>query len=266
MKLERLGACLSVLVVTVLVFATIRKNEQKETIDLYSQPKEISYKQEKNIDLNIIKDIIDNGVNTLKGNTQKYVKQEEAKQKEEKKKKEQQKKKEEEKAITVAKTNETKKEVSTKVVQKKVEVKKEESKKVFDNMTMEQLTAKLNKSLNSTLSNKGNIFAKYSIKYGVDPYLATAIALHETGCAWNCSNLVKQCNNVGGQKGSPGCGGGSYKSFPTLEAGIEGFISNLYYNYYKQGLNTPEKMNSKYAASTTWATQVNNYIKSIKSK
>ena len=264
MKIERLGVCLSVLVVTVLAFAPISKNEENKTIDLYSQPKEISYKQERSVDLTIVKNMIDDGINILKANTKKYVKKQELKKEEKKEKKEEKKK--EEKTTTVSKTTETKKEVSTKAVEKKVEVKKQEPKKVFDNLTMEQLTAKLNKSLNSTLSNKGNIFAKYSIQYGVDPYLATAIALHETGCAWNCSNLVKQCNNVGGQKGSPGCGGGSYKSFKTLDAGIEGFISNLYYNYYKQGLNTPEKMNSKYAASTSWATQVNNYIKSIKSK
>ena len=144
--------------------------------------------------------------------------------------------------------------------------KKEQTVKVFDNMTINELSSKLNKSLNSTLSNKGNIFARYAIEYGVDPYLAVAIALHETGCSWECSELVKKCNNVGGQKGSPGCGGGSYKSFSTLDAGIEGFISNIYNNYYKYGLDTPEKMNSKYAASTTWASAVNRYINSIKSK
>lgn len=137
-------------------------------------------------------------------------------------------------------------------------------KKVYNNMTMKELEKKLNKSLNSTLSNTGNLFAKYSIKYGVDPYLAVAIALHETGCKWECSTLVKQCNNVGGQKGSPGCGGGAYQSFSTLEEGIHGFIYNIYNNYYKHGLNTPELMNRKYAASTTWSTKVNSYITSIK--
>lgn len=136
--------------------------------------------------------------------------------------------------------------------------------KVYNDMTMEELEAKLNRSLNSTLSNTGNLFAKYSIKYGVDPYLAVAIALHETGCKWECSTLVKQCNNVGGQKGSPGCGGGTYKSFATLEEGIHGFIYNIYNNYYKHGLNTPELMNSKYAESRTWSKKVNNYIVSIK--
>lgn len=155
--------------------------------------------------------------------------------------------------------------VSTTVTGEAIKVKKVPIvKKVYNNMTMEELTNKLNKSLTSTLSNTGHLFAKYSIKYGVDPYLAVAIALHETGCKWGCSNLVKQCNNVGGQKGSPGCGGGTYKSFSSLEAGIHGFIYNIYNNYYKYGLNTPELMNRKYAASKTWSTKVKAYMTSIK--
>ena len=132
-------------------------------------------------------------------------------------------------------------------------------------MTMEELTKKLNQSLNSTISNKGNLIATYSLEKGVDPILATAIILQETGCKWECSYLVKACSNVGGIKGSPGCNG-SYKRFPSLNDGIKQFIDNLYENYYSKGLNTPEKMNSKYAESTSWATRVNNYINEIKSQ
>ena len=131
-------------------------------------------------------------------------------------------------------------------------------------MTLEQLTDKLNRSLTSTLSGKGDIFARRSIELGIDPYLSIAIVLHETGCTWNCSNLVKQCNNVGGMKGYPTCGNSSYKYFPTLEDGINGYIDNLYNNYVAQGLTTPELINPKYAASQTWATQVNRYIDKIK--
>ena len=50
--------------------------------------------------------------------------------------------------------------------------------------------------------------------------------LHETGCKYKCSNLVVSCNNVGGQKGSPSCGGGSYKYYATLDDGIVGHIEN----------------------------------------
>lgn len=135
---------------------------------------------------------------------------------------------------------------------------------VYDGMTLEELSAKLDRSLNSTLAGKGSTFASYSIELGLDPYLALAIVLEETGCKWECSELVKQCNNVGGQKGSPGCWGGSYRSFPTLDEGIKGYLDNLYYNYYAKGLTTPEMINPIYAESTSWASKVNNYIEQIR--
>ncbi len=130
---------------------------------------------------------------------------------------------------------------------------------IYDNLTMEQLVNKLNKSLNSSLKGTGNLYAKYALEQGVDPYLATAITLHETGCKWSCSSAVKNHNNVGGMMS-----GGSLIHFDTLESGISSFISNLKRNYYDKGLNTPELMNKKYAASSTWATKINNYINIIK--
>lgn len=136
---------------------------------------------------------------------------------------------------------------------------------VYDGLTMEELSAKLNRSLNSTVSGKGELFASYSLEKGVDPYLAVSIMLLETGCKWTCSGLVQKCNNVGGQKGSPNCSGG-YRSYPTLDDGIRGFIDNLANNYYAYGLTTPEAMNKKYAESTAWASKVNNYMSSVKAK
>lgn len=135
---------------------------------------------------------------------------------------------------------------------------------VWDGLTMSELTDKLNRMLNSTLAGKGEIFATHSLELGMDPYLAVAIVLQETGCQWNCSYLVNACNNVGGQKGSPGCDGGSYKAYSTLDEGIIGYLDNLYYNYYAYGLTTAEAMNPKYAESTAWAYNVNSYIEKIK--
>lgn len=135
---------------------------------------------------------------------------------------------------------------------------------VWDNLTMGELTDKLNRVLNSNLTGKGEIFAVHSLELGMDPYLAVAIVLQETGCSWNCSYLVNACNNVGGQKGSPGCDGGSYKAYSTLDEGIIGYLDNLYYNYYAYGLTTAEAMNPKYAESTAWAYNVNSYIEKIK--
>ncbi len=133
---------------------------------------------------------------------------------------------------------------------------------VYDGMTMEELTNKLNLSLKSSLSGYGSSFANYAIQYGVDPYLALAITLHETGCNWTCSSLVQSCNNVGGMKGSGGCG--SYAKFDSLDAGIEAMISNLARNYIQKGLTTPETIGPKYAASATWSSKINYYIEQIK--
>ena len=137
---------------------------------------------------------------------------------------------------------------------------------VYDGLTMGELADKLNRSLNSTISGKGYLIASYSLQLGIDPYMATAIILHETGCNGTCSSLVRECNNVGGQKGGPSCGGGAYKAYATLDEGIMGYLDNLYCNYYSYGLTTPETIGPKYAASTTWASQVNNYIALIRSR
>lgn len=135
---------------------------------------------------------------------------------------------------------------------------------VYEGMTIEQLSEKLDRVLTSTLEGTGTIFATKSIELGIDPYLAVAIVLHETGCKWTSSKLVQQCNNVGGMKGSPGCNGGSYRKFDTLEEGITKYMENLYKNYYAYGLTTPETINPKYAASPAWADKVNYYIKYIR--
>lgn len=135
---------------------------------------------------------------------------------------------------------------------------------VYDGMTLNELSNKLDRYLNSNLNGMGSVYAIKSLELGVDPYLAVAISMHETGCKWNCSKLVRECNNVGGMKGKPSCGNGSYRKFDTLEEGISKFIENIANNYYAYGLTTPEAMNHKYAASKTWATKVNNYINEIK--
>ena len=137
---------------------------------------------------------------------------------------------------------------------------------VFDGLTMNGLADKLNRSLNSTISGKGYLIASYSLQLGIDPYVATAIILHETGCNGTCSALVRECNNVGGQKGGPSCGGGAYKAYSTLDEGIMGYLDNLYRNYYSKGLTTVETIGPKYAASTTWASKVNNYVALVRSR
>ena len=132
---------------------------------------------------------------------------------------------------------------------------------VYDGMTLNELSAKLNRSLKGVLANKGNLIATRCLKYGVDPYVAVAIMLHETGCSYRCSSLSTKYYNFGGMKGGKG-----YMHFASIDAGINKFIDNLYYGYYKKGLNTPEKMNKKYAESTSWSIKINEYVNKIKNK
>ena len=138
---------------------------------------------------------------------------------------------------------------------------KEEDLIVYDGMTMEELASKLDRSFKNELSGKGYLYASYSLEKGVDPYLAAAISLEETGCNYNCSNLVKSCNNVGGMVGS-GCNG--FSAWPTLDDGIRAFIDNIYRNYVAYGLVTADTMNPKYAENPMWSVNVNNYINIIK--
>lgn len=137
---------------------------------------------------------------------------------------------------------------------------------VFEGMTIEELSAKLDRSLKNEIAGKGYVIATNCLEMGVDPYVATAIILHETGCNAKCSNLVKLCNNVGGQKGKPRCGNTSFRAFDSLDAGIIGMISNLSRNYYGIGLNTVELIAPKYCEGNTWAGKINNYIKTIRAK
>lgn len=132
---------------------------------------------------------------------------------------------------------------------------------VYDGMTMTELSNKLNKSLNGVIANKGELIAIKCIKYGIDPYVAVAIMLHETGCSWKCSTLSTKYYNVGGMRGSKG-----YFHFSSIDEGINKFLDNLYKGYYKIGLDTPEKINKKYASDPNWAKQVNYHVKMIKSR
>ena len=169
------------------------------------------------------------------------------------------------KKITTIETTTTLKNNTTEEVIINAPTIKDSSDIVFDGLTIKELTDKLNKNLNSNLTNTGYYFAEYYLKTGLDPYLAVAIVLHETGCKWTCSKLVRECNNVGGMKGnSEKCNGGSYSKYGSLETGINAYLDMLYSSYYSKGLTTPELINPKYAASTTWSSKINNYIEIIK--
>ena len=133
---------------------------------------------------------------------------------------------------------------------------------VYDGLTMEELADKLNRSLAAEISGKGYVIASKCIELGVDPYVATAIILHETGCGQgSCSHIARECYNFGGQKGS-GCG--AYQRFSSIDDGLNGMISNLYRNFYARGLTTVESIGPRYAESGTWVSKINGYVARIR--
>ena len=133
---------------------------------------------------------------------------------------------------------------------------------VFDGLTMEELAAKLNRSLRAEISGKGYTIASKCLELGVDPYVATAIILHETGCGQgSCSHIARTCYNFGGQKGS-GCG--AYQRYGSIDEGLNGMISNLYRNYYSRGLTTVESIAPRYAESPAWPAKINGYVSRIR--
>ena len=60
---------------------------------------------------------------------------------------------------------------------------------VYEGMTLEELAVKLDRNLgNGIVAGKGSLIATECINKGVDPYVAVAILLHETGCRYSCSS------------------------------------------------------------------------------
>lgn len=136
---------------------------------------------------------------------------------------------------------------------------------VYEGMTLDELAEKLNRHLgNDVIAGKGKLIATECINKGVDPYVATSIILHETGCGSKCSNLARYCYNFGGQKGKPSCNGGSFKQFNSVDEGLVGMINNLYKNYYAMGLNTVETIAPKYCEGNTWAGKINWFVNKIR--
>lgn len=134
---------------------------------------------------------------------------------------------------------------------------------VYDGLTKQELIDKLNRVMKHELAGKGELFVENCLAYGADPYIALAISLHETGCyIANCSYNVKVCHNIGGMVG--GNCNGNFKRFETIDDGIVAFIQNLGWWYFSQGLNTPEKINPKYAEDPNWYKGVRNYVNIIK--
>ena len=112
------------------------------------------------------------------------------------------------------------------------------------------------------MAGKGLLIANKCVELGVDPFIATAIMLHETGCSQgSCSHIARTCHNFGGQKGY-GCG--AYQAYGSVDEGIIGMITNLYNNFYSKGLNTIETIGPRYAESPVWASRINGYVSRLR--
>ncbi|MFW5438124.1 glucosaminidase domain-containing protein [Paenibacillus apiarius] len=98
--------------------------------------------------------------------------------------------------------------------------------------------------MGGVLKNSGDAFAKYGAKYGIDPALLAAIAMHETGNG--TSSAAKNKNNIGGMM-DPSTNWSTLQSFKSMDAGIEAMARNLKKNYIDQGLASIEQIQRKYA-------------------
>jgi hypothetical protein len=107
-------------------------------------------------------------------------------------------------------------------------------------------------------------------KYGIDPALLTAIAMHETGNG--TSNAVNERNNPGGLM-DPETNWSKIKQFASLDEGIDATAKNLKEKYIDQGLTTIEAIQTKYAPigaandprklNKDWVSGVNKYYNQV---
>lgn len=98
--------------------------------------------------------------------------------------------------------------------------------------------------LGGRLAGTENKFQAAGEKYGVDPALLMAIAMHETGNG--TSKAVADRNNPGGLM-DPETNWSEIKRFASLDEGIDSMARNLKEKYIDQGLTSIEAIQQKYA-------------------
>ena len=135
----------------------------------------------------------------------------------------------------------------------------------FDGESIEQIGKKFDKYAKKTpLEGYGEHIAKTSITKGVNPYLIGAIILESSRCKTECSVIFRECNNVSGIKGDPGCFGGSYKVYNSVNDAISDIVNNISKNFYTKEMQAPYKMYKDYGRNSSWAFKVSNYMDAIK--
>ena len=116
----------------------------------------------------------------------------------------------------------------------------------------------------TSLEGYGEYIAKNAVSKGVNPYLISGIILESTSCKTECSIIFKQCNNVAGMKGEPGCFGGSYRVYKDIPEGIVDLINYISKNFNEEEMQNPNNMFKKYGKNVSWAFKVSEYMESIK--
>ncbi len=135
----------------------------------------------------------------------------------------------------------------------------------FNGESAEAIGKKIDKYCKKTsLEGYGEYIAKNSINKGVNPYLITGIILESSNCKIECSVIFKECNNVSGMKGSPGCFGGMYKSYSKVEDSVSDLINSISKDFYTPEMQSPYKMYKQYGKTSSWAFKVTNFMDTIK--
>ena len=135
----------------------------------------------------------------------------------------------------------------------------------FDGESIEVIGKKIDKYYTKTpLEGYGEYVAKTSISKSVNPYLISGIILENSSCKTECSIIFKECNNLSGMKGEPGCFGGSYKSYKSLNDSISDLVGSIAKEFYTPEMQAPYKMYKQYGKNSSWAFKVSNYMEAIK--
>ena len=143
--------------------------------------------------------------------------------------------------------------------------KEEEVDTSFNGESIEEIGKKIDNYCKKTpIEGHGEYIAKTSITKGVNPYLIGAIILESSKCKTDCSVIFKECNNVSGIKGSPGCFGGAYKYYKDIDDSINDIVGSISKSFYTQEMQVPYKMYKDYGKNTSWAFKISNYMEGLK--
>ena len=135
----------------------------------------------------------------------------------------------------------------------------------FNGESVEVIGKKIDKYCKKTpLEGYGEYIAKTSIRKSVNPYLISGIIIENSNCINECSVIFKECNNISGMKGSPGCFGGAYKQYNSLEDSITDLVNYISHDFYTPEMQSPYKMYKSYGKNSSWAFKVSNYMDIVK--